>query len=280
VVASTRAFILAAKAAPLTPELEPGSFKLHKGMSAAAAYKLLVSGDARIQTKVTLAEGLRVSRIVSDLGEKTPLPTTAYQQAAKNIAALGLPSYADGHLEGYLFPATYNIQPGTTASQVLKAMVTRFKQEATALHLPEAAKSAQVSENHIIIIASLIQAEGGRLSDFPKISEVIYNRLNHNAKLELDSTVEYALGKYGIAATDQQIQTPSPYNTYVHTGLPPGPIDSPGEAAIQAALHPAQGKLFYFVTVDPRQHITKFTSSAAEFAKLRAELEANLARGG
>jgi UPF0755 protein len=98
-------------------------------------------------------------------------------------------------------------------------------------------------------------------------------------KLELDSTVEYALGKYGIIATNDQLQVNSPYNTYLHAGLPPTPIDSPGADAIKAALHPAHGDLLYFVTVDPKHHITKFTDSAAEFNKLRQELEHNLGQG-
>jgi len=162
---------------------------------------------------------------------------------------------------------------------VLKLMVTRFNQESSSISLPAAAKAGQVPVAHVMVIASLIQAEGGQLSDFPKIAEVIYNRLNQNMKLELDSTVEYALGKYGIIATNDQLQVNSPYNTYLHAGLPPTPIDSPGDAAIKAALHPAHGDLLYFVTVDPKHHITKFTDSAAEFNKLRQELEHNLGQG-
>ncbi|MEP7025831.1 MAG: endolytic transglycosylase MltG, partial [Actinomycetota bacterium] len=280
VVASTRAFVQAAKAAPPTPGLQPGFFKLHKHMNAALAWKLLVSPSARIQKSVTLPEGLRESQIVARLGVGTALPASAYQAAVKNAAALGLPSFADGKAEGYLFPDTYEIQPGMNATQVLKLMVNRFKKEARDIGLPAAAKAGNLSESHTIIIASLIQAEGGQLSDFPKIAEVIYNRLRNGMKLQLDSTVEYALGKYGIRATDQELQNPSPYNTYAHTGLPPGPIDSPGDAAIKAALHPDHGNLIYFVTVDPRQHITKFTSSHAEFIQFQKELNRNLARGG
>ena len=161
----------------------------------------------------------------------------------------------------------------------LKMMVTRFNEESDSISLPAAAKAGQVPVAHVMIIASLIQAEGGQLSDFPKIAEVIYNRLNQNMKLELDSTVEYALGKYGIIATNDQLQVNSPYNTYLHAGLPPAPIDSPGDAAIKAALHPAHGTFLYFVTVDPKNHITKFTDSATEFNKLRQELERNLGQG-
>jgi UPF0755 protein len=155
-------------------------------------------------------------------------------------------------------------------------MVAKFKTVASIVDLPSASKTAEVSESHIIIVASLIEAEGGKFSDYPKIAEVIYNRLNMGIKLQLDSTVEFALGKYAIQATDQQLQTKSLYNTYLHTGLPPGPIDNPGQLAIEAALHPAHGKFLYFVTVDPLHRITKFTSSPTQFQQFENELAKNI----
>jgi UPF0755 protein len=128
-------------------------------------------------------------------------------------------------------------------------------------------------------MASLVQAEGGRLSDYPKIARVIYNRLAQGMPLQLDSTVLYGLNTYGIIASDAQLASPSPYNTYKHKGLPPGPIDSPGNAAIQAVLSPAAGNWVYFVTVNPKTHETLFTSSEAQFQQYRAELEHNLGQG-
>jgi UPF0755 protein len=124
-----------------------------------------------------------------------------------------------------------------------------------------------------------VQAEGGRLQDFPKIARVIYNRLLVGMPLQLDSTVMFAMNKYGIRATDAQLHFNSPYNTYLHTGLPPGPIDSPGDAAIKAALHPAAGDWRYFVTVDPKTGLTKFTNSKSQFDQFVAELDHNLAAG-
>ena len=203
-VASTQAFVSAAKGSKTTRQLEPGHFRLHKQMNAEAAWNLLVSQTTRIQTTVTIPEGLRLSQIVATLGSSTAFPASAYAAAAKNVAALGLPSYANGKLEGYLFPATYEIQPGMSPADVLQTMVKRFNQESGSISLRGRGQGGQVPVAHVIIIASLIQAEGGRPSDFPKIAEVIYNRLNHNMKLELDSTVEYALGKYGIIATNDR----------------------------------------------------------------------------
>jgi UPF0755 protein len=253
-------------------------------MSAALAFALLLKPSSREQTKVTIPEGWRLSQIIAALGRDTG-NLQGYRQAIKNSAALNLPSFANGKPEGYLFPATYDVQPNTPPLKVLQDMVTRFDAEAAALHLPAAAAHAELTQADVITVASLIQAEGKHLADFPKIARVIYNRLNSSPQipLQLDSTVIYALYTHGIRATDQQVaqhlKVKSSYNTFLHTGLPPGPIDSPGDAAIKAALHPAHGSWMYFVTVDPKTGLTKFTSSFAQFQRYEAELQSNIAKG-
>ena len=277
VIASTAAFISAVKASSNPDGLQPGTFRLHKAMNAALAYQLLLNPKARIQSTVTIPEGLRQTQIVATLGRNTRFKPVAYNEVLRDPKALGLPSFAHGNPEGYLFPATYQIQPGMTAFQVLQGMVQQFNKEAQIINLAGAAVKGHVSESHAIIVASLIQAEAGKTSDFPKIAEVIYNRLNSGMKLQLDSTVFYALGTFGIQATSQDLKTNSPYNTYRQAGLPPTPIDSPGAAAIKAALHPEHGNWLYFVTVDPKKHITKFTASVTQFEQFRAELARNLA---
>jgi UPF0755 protein len=285
VVASARAFSNAAKASGQGSALEPGYYRVRLHMNAALAFALLLKPSSREQTKVTIPEGWRLSQIIAALGRNTG-NLKGYQQAIKNTAALNLPSFAKGHAEGYLFPATYDVQPNTRPLKVLQQMVTRFDAEAASLHLPAAAAHAQLSQSDVIIVASLIQAEGKHLADFPKIARVIYNRLNSSPQipLQLDSTVMYALYTHGVrVTTDQQVaqhlKVKSPYNTFLHTGLPPGPIDSPGDAAIKAALHPAHGSWMYFVTVDPKTGLTKFTSSFAQFQRFEAELRANTAKG-
>jgi UPF0755 protein len=280
VVASARAFSNAAKASTQGRALEPGYYRVHRHMNAALAFALLLKPSSRVQTTIVIPEGLRLSQIIAALGQATGNPQ-GYRQAIKNVAALNLPSFAHGRPEGYLFPATYPVQPNTPPIKVLQAMVNRFGQEAASISLPAAAAHAQLTEDQVITVASLIQAEGRNTADFPKIARVIYNRLNASPQmpLQLDSTVMYALHRYGIIASAQQIKVNSPYNTYLHTGLPPGPINSPGDAAIRAALHPAHGPWTYFVTVDPKTGLTKFTSSFAQFEQFRAQLEANLAKG-
>ena len=169
--------------------------------------------------------------------------------------------------------------PHETALGVLTAMVQRFDQEAASINLPAAARQVHLTEDQVITMASLVEAEGGRVSDYPKIARVIYNRLAQGMPLQLDSTVLYGLNTYGIMASDAQLNSTSPYNTYRHKGLTPGPIDSPGAAAIQAVLHPAAGNWIYFVTVDPKTKETLFTASEAQFEQYKAELDYNLAHG-
>jgi UPF0755 protein len=279
VVASSRAFVLAAEHSSNPNGLLPGFYGMHLHMKASLAYALLLNPNNLVQVTITVPEGWRVSQLVAYLGAKSGIPASAYQAILKNPAQLHLPAYAGGNPEGYLFPATYEVIPHETASGVLTGMVQRFDQEAAQINLPAAAKRVGLTEGQVIIMASLVQAEGGRLSDYPKIARVIYNRLAQGIPLELDSTVLFGLNTYGILASDAQLNSTSPYNTYRHKGLTPGPIDNPGNAAIQAVLNPAPGNWIYFVTVDPKTKETLFTASAAQFAQYKAELDYNLAHG-
>jgi UPF0755 protein len=279
VVASSRAFVLAAEHSSNPNGLLPGFYGMHRHMQASLAYALLLNPKDLVQVPVTIPEGFRNSQVVAWLGAKSGISASAYASVLSKPALLHLPSYANGNPEGYLFPATYDVVPHESALQVLTAMVQRFDQEAAAVNLPAAASQAHLTVGQVIIMASLVQAEGGRLADYPKIARVIDNRLALGMPLQLDSTVLFGLNTFGILATDQQLQSDSPYNTYRHKGLPPGPIDNPGNAAIQAVLHPASGPWLYFVTVNPKTRETLFTSSAAQFAQFKAELEKNLGQG-
>ena len=279
VVASSRAFVLAAEHSSNPTGLLPGFYGMHKHMQASLAYALLLNPKNLVQVTVTIPEGLRLTQTMALLGAKSGIPASAYAKVLNDPASLGLPSYANGKAEGYLFPATYEVLPHETALGVLKGMVQRFDQEAATVNLAAAAKQVHLTEGQVIIMASLVQAEGGRLSDYPKIARVIYNRMAQGIPLQLDSTVLYGLNTFGILANDQQLNSSSPYNTYRHKGLTPGPIDSPGNAAIQAVLHPAPGNWLYFVTVNPKTGETLFTSSQTQFEQFRQELQKNLGQG-
>jgi UPF0755 protein len=280
VVASTRAFILAAEHSTDPSGLEPGFFRVHEHMQASFAYAALLNPVNLFEYKVTIPEGLRLSQILPKVAASdSHLTVTALQQALKS-PRLGLPSYAGGKAEGYLYPDTYEIQPNATALSALQLMTSAFSREAASINLATAANKVHLKPAEAITVASLVEAEGGRLQDYPKIARVIYNRLAQGMKLELDSTVLYGLNTYGILASDKQLQSNSPYNTYKHTGLTPGPIDSPGNAAIEAALNPAAGDWLYFVTVNPKTGETLFTDSETQFEQYEQELRTNLGQGG
>jgi UPF0755 protein len=263
VVASARAFSNAAKNSPQGNALEPGLYRLHKHMQAALALALLLKPSSREQTKVLVQEGFRVAQIIARLGQKTG-NLKGYEQAIAHPDDLGLPPFANGKPEGYLFPATYTIQPNTPPATVLKGMVSQFKANAQNIGLKAGAARGHETQGAVITVASLIQAEGKRPEDLKNIAEVIYNRLNMHMKLQLDTTVLYGMG---LAHSKSNFSTSfaSPYNTYVHVGLPPGPINNPGNLAIQAALDPHHGRYLFFLTINSTTGRTLFFSNATAF---------------
>ncbi|MFF5249919.1 endolytic transglycosylase MltG [Streptosporangium sp. NPDC000095] len=280
VVKSVKAFVNAVAAAGKTSSLQPGEYTMRKQMAAAEAVKLL-DPDKRLRERVTLKEGLRVSDTLEQLAKQTGKPLREFQQAARNTRELGLPSYSRGKLEGYAFPATYEITPKMTASEILTKMVDRFNQTADKDDLRGKAKALGHTPHEIMTIASIVQAESGTKEDMGKVARVIYNRLDGNPprKLEMDSTVMYALNKYNIEASHKDLESESPYNTYKHAGLPPGPIANPGDEAIQAALNPTKGDWVWFVTTCPAKRVTKFASAESDFFVLKAEYERNKVNG-
>jgi UPF0755 protein len=267
VIASTRALENAADAAANGPTLEPGYFELRHHMQASLAWSYLTDPKNMLQTVVTIPEGKRVSQVISILSLKTGIPLKDFQQVIDHPAPLGLPSYAkgvkgfpDSAVEGFLFPATYAITPHETALQILQAMVDRFNVEANSISITAAARSVHLSAYQLIIEASMAQAEGGSVSDYPKIATVIKNRQAAGMTMGFDSVLFYGLNAYGINVNAQQEAVNNPYNDMTeHTGLPPTPIDNPGDAAIQGILHPTPGNWLYFLTVTGGKSIFSHT---------------------
>lgn len=280
VVRSPRAFVKAAQEDIRATSLQPGFYQMRRRMSAQAALTLLLDPKSRADTRITIPEGYRAVQVFQVLSRKTGIPQRDFQRAAARAGDLGLPAYAQGNVEGYLYPATYDLDPNARAPDILKMMIARFKTVAADTDFERRAQQAGVPPHKMLVLASLAQAESGRASDMPKITRVVYNRLRQDRKLEFDSTVMYALGKYGIVASAKDLQVNSPYNTYKFKRLPPGPIANPGRHALDAAFRPADGDWVYFVTTDPAKRITKFTASYKTFLKYRKELQANLKNGG
>ena len=278
VVASVDAFLSAANG---DKGIQVGFYPLKKEMKAADAYKVLKNPDNIIKDTVTIPEGLRVADIVAILADQTKYSTAQFDAALKDTQAIGLPPYAKGNPEGYLFPSTYPFGPTEKPVDMIKDMVDRWRQAAAQHHLVAGAQEVGKTPAEIMTIASLIQAEG-RGSDMPKISRVIYNRLDGpgskqgtNGLLQIDATVNFALNRKGVVAvtTDETQNTDSPYNTYKYPGLPPGPINSPGDEAIDAALHPADGPWYYYLTVNLRTGETRFGVTYQDFLGFKQEYD-------
>lgn len=265
VVESQEAFVDAARNDSRSRDIQVGYYRLHRHMSAASALALLLRPGSMVSRSVTIPEGKRADEILAAIVADTRLSKVAVDKAFQDTKALGLPPYAKGHAEGYLFPATYEVTPGTTAASLLHEMTAKFTSEADALGLVKGAAALHVSPTEVVIVASLVQAEARRSVDMPKVARVVYNRLKIGMPLQMDSTLHYAVNSRGHITTSRSLrQLKSAYNTYIHPGLPPTAIDSPGAEALKAALHPAPGTWRYFVTVNLRTGKTLFATTFAQ----------------
>ena len=265
VVESQQAFVNAAKANSASAGIQVCYYRLKYKMKASAALALLINPANCVQTRVTVIEGERVTDIVAEIASKTDIKAAALRAALARPSSIGLPAEAQGNPEGYLFPATYQVTPGETATQLLSEMVARANAEFQQLGVDSGASALGLTPRQVITVASILQWEAKIPSDFPKVARTIYNRLAAGMPLQSDATVAFANGVSGrISTTDAERANPSPYNTYVHQGLPPGPIGSPGEMAIKAALNPAPGPWLYWVVVDPNTGETVFSTTYAE----------------
>jgi UPF0755 protein len=274
VVASESAFVDAASSDPRAQSIAPGTYVMKSQMSGQAAVTLMLDPAARQVKRLVVPEGWRMERTVAAAAKATGLSVDDLRASLTKASSLGLPAYAQGDPEGFLFPATYEFEPGVSSDKVVTAMLTRFGQSAQDLDIDGQAKARGLTPLEVVTVASILEIEVSP-QDYPKAARVIYNRLAKKMPLQLDSTVNFALGLSSLHLTAAQMRTDSPYNTYLHAGLPPGPIDSPGDAALQAALNPVDGTWLYWVTTDPKTKTTKFATTYPEFLKLKKEFQAN-----
>ncbi|MFJ9842664.1 endolytic transglycosylase MltG [Kitasatospora sp. NPDC101155] len=285
VVASSLAFTRAAKgSAAAAGRIQPGTYTLKQKMSAVAALAVLI--DPANANGLTIPEGWRGDQIFAAIDKKLKLPEgTSRKTAQEQAAELGLPDFAKGSPEGYLFPATYSVTDGTTALDLLKQMVGRAGKEFSRDDVNVVAQTLGQSLYGLVTVASMVQGEADNTEDMGKVARVIYNRLAKGMPLQLDSTINYALGRSTLNTTVTDTKLDSPYNTYLHPGLPPSPISNPGRQAIMAALDPTPGDWVYFVTVKPGD--TRFTDSfevqqrnVAEFNAARASAKPSATPAG
>jgi UPF0755 protein len=237
-------------------QFQPGSYALKKKMSSKAALAALQDPANRVQASIVIPEGTALKDIEAGMVSKAGLTQAEVSAAAQDVSAYGLPAGVTT-LEGWLFPATYPINPDWSAKQYFQSMVDTMKQ-----HL-QAAGVAEADQEKVIVFASLVQKEAGLAADYPKVARVFQNRLDIGMPLQSDATVAYGTGNtHRVTTTDQErADAGNKYNTYVHKGLPPAPISNPGDVAINAVTHEATGKWLYFVTVNLETGETVFSDT-------------------
>ena len=264
VVASGKAFTNAAKNNPKGNTIQPGTYKLKKKMSASSALQALLDPESKGDHTLTIPAGVS-KQIVKDRLKKVGSFTDEQIEAAyADSAAIGLPAEAGGNVEGWLAPGTYDVTENATPKDLVKKMVSQTVTQLKELKVPKE------DYQKVLTKASIVEREVNSERYYGQAARVIENRLSQtdgetHGLLQMDSTVQYGLGRYGGIPTEAETQDANnPYNTYVHKGLPPGPIGSPGEAAIKAVLNPPAGSWLYFVTVNLETGETLFASTSEE----------------
>ncbi|WP_449350173.1 endolytic transglycosylase MltG [Streptomyces shaanxiensis] len=285
VVKSVDAFVTAFAQNDDSGKIQAGSYLLNKEMSAESVVAMML--DPKSQDNLIVREGERNTAVYAEIDERLKLAKgTTAKVAKQKYKDLGLPDWALGHpnlkdpLEGFLYPSAYAVSKGGKPETVLKDMVGRATEKYEDLGLEKKAEGLGLDGPwQLLTVASLAQAEGTSHDDFRKMAEVVYNRLKPGnpqtyGSLEFDSTYNYVKNQSKIDLTIAELkQYNNPYNTYYVKGLPPGPIDNPGEEAIKGALNPTHDGWYYFISLDGKT--SKFTKTLAQHDKLVQEFNAS-----
>lgn len=264
VVATAGAFKEAYSANSNSSSIQAGTYTLKTHMSAANAVALLLDPSSRSDHTLTIPEGATKAQVKERLMSVGGYSDADVEQAFADTAAIGLPEAAGGDVEGWLAPSTYDIAEDATATDVVASMVST-----TLTRLGKAGVSESDYEA-VLTKASIVEREVSNATYYRQVARVIENRLadkggETKGMLQMDSTVLYGLGRTGgIPSSEEIADSSNAYNTYQHAGLPPTPIGSPGEAAIQAVINPPEGDWLYFVTVNLETGETLFATSHEE----------------
>jgi UPF0755 protein len=256
-----------------TTDLKPGSYVLHKNEKYDVIIAKLVGGVRPVTLKVTIPEGYTVRQTAIRLGQKIAgFDAGAYLKIAlEHPPAFMLVGYrSDTMLEGLLFPATYDVLPAITPGEFIAKQLAAFTATLAGIDMSRARK-ANLTPYDVAIIASMVEREAKVANERRLVAAVIWNRLRLRMPLQIDATVEYALPTYKTTLTLQDLKIQSPYNTYLHVGLPPTPIANPGAAALIAAAAPAKVNFLYYVARNDGSGRHYFASTYAQFLRDKAK---------
>ncbi|MCE9626146.1 MAG: endolytic transglycosylase MltG [Deltaproteobacteria bacterium] len=251
-------------------KLKPGEYQLDPAMTSGEVLNKIVRGE-RVVRRVTVPEGYnfqQIAALIEKAGIAPQAETMKYFRDPGLLTALGFPAVS---LEGYLFPASYEYDRETKVEGLLRQMLQKF-QDSMRGPIADRAKQAGWSLPQVVTLASLIEKETAQATERPLISSVFQNRLRIGMPLQTDPTVIYGLPNFDGNIRRDDLRNPHAYNTYVHVGLPPGPIASPGLASLEAALAPAQSNYLFFVSKGDGTHYFSSTLDEHNTAVSRYQL--------
>lgn len=249
------------------PTFYPGVFTLKRQMRSIDAINALTDQNSASLNRTTIKEGLRANVLFGVLSESTGIEKSEFESYFNKPELFGLKKNLPS-IEGYLFPATYNFAPGSSAKQILQEMIDRMQQEIQKFNIPE----SKVHE--VLTLASIVQKEARIEGDFYKASRTFLNRIDIGMHLQSDATVSYGVNGNTVSTSKADRSNRNGFNTYLYPGLPIGPISSPGSVAIDAALNPAKGKWLYFCTINLKTGETVFSETYAQHEVAVAQWQA------
>lgn len=269
-VTSPRLFRFYATVSGRTRALRAGTYDIPRRASVREVLGLLVTGRPALR-RLVVQEGLMLSETAESVASQLGEPAESVLAAAHSDSLRAVLGIERPTLEGYLYPSTYFVRVDATARDVVRQMVSEFERR-WRLAWDARLRELGMTRDEIVTLASIIEGEVRHDADRAYVSSVYHNRLRRGMRLQADPTVIYALGRRR-RLYERDYQTHSPYNTYLIEGLPPGPVDSPSEASIRAALYPASTPFLYFVARPDGQHV--FSRTYAEHLQAIREI-----RGG
>lgn len=275
IVKTTEGFLHAVNAQNAGSKLQPGVFTLRKHMSSTSVVGVLIDTSAA-QGILQVKSGETVSDVINAAAAASGIDVSQFQAIISAGGNSILPAEAGGNYEGWFEPGSYNVSgSSTTAQSVITQLVQARIAKLDELGIPEGQREEKIN------VASIIENEVNKDEYRGKVSRVIYNRLEQDMPLGMDSVVAYGNGVESSQLTDAMLNDPSnPYNDRVNKGLPPTPISNPGDASLSAAMSPEEGDWLYFCTVNLQTGETKFTASEDEFYQFRDEYKQWLAANG
>ncbi|HEY9505400.1 MAG TPA: endolytic transglycosylase MltG [Gemmatimonadales bacterium] len=260
VIRSRVGFVMLAVARGSFRSLKAGEYQIPEGTNTVRVLERLEGGQV-MQHMVVFQEGGTLAELARQMESERLVPAADILRVARDALFLKTLDIQADSVEGYLFPDTYQFVKGMTAEEILARMVARMREKLSPELVTEA-RAHDLTVHQMLTLASIIEKEAVEPSEMPLISAVFWNRIHKFMPLQADPTVQYAVGKDRRRLTREDLQVDSPYNTYRRQGLPPGPIASPGRAAIRAAVRPADVKYLYFVAMDDRHH--QFSTNLAD----------------